>query len=252
MSRPSLFARPLSGANARANAYRGELKGIIARHRRHSAAWAPHLAESKGIVRDAIAQCRGRNRAVVLGSGPLLDVPLDDLLAAFKEVVLVDIVHPMPVRLRGLLSRQLHVLAADLTGIGAQPLSTERRYDPPALPQADLVVSLNLMSQLPIVPLNLMERQGVSEADQDKFAKRLVMAHYKWLRAQAGQICLVTDVERIAYNLDGEAIMRFDPLYGLKLPDGGTEWEWRMAPVGEIAKDGSLHHRVRGYADLAG
>ncbi|MBU0726014.1 MAG: hypothetical protein KJ904_12985 [Alphaproteobacteria bacterium] len=251
MSLASLFQRPVTGGNARANAYRSELRGIVARYRRHKAVWDPHLAETKGIVRDAVALCPGRNRVVVLGSGPLLDVPLDDLLKTFREVVLVDIVHPMALRLRGLLSRQLHVLAIDLTGIGTQPLSAQRRYEPPSMPPADLVISLNLMSQLPIVPLNLLDKQGVEEEDADRFAKRLIAAHYKWLRNQPGQVCLITDVERIVYDLEGKKVMSFDPTYGIPLPEGGTEWEWAMAPVGEIAADGALHHRVRGYPDLA-
>lgn len=71
--------------------YLHDLIAVRARYRRNRAAWAPHLTATREHVAAAIEAAPGRDLAVVLGAGLLLDVPLDALSAAFKRVVLVDI-----------------------------------------------------------------------------------------------------------------------------------------------------------------
>src|SRR4051794_1867981 len=78
--------------------YLGELLGIKARYARCRAAWEPHLQNTRTIITRAAAKCAQRRKAVVLGSGLLLDVPLAELAGAFREVILVDVVHPLEVR----------------------------------------------------------------------------------------------------------------------------------------------------------
>src|SRR5262245_16392516 len=79
--------------HVRVMGYLDEIIAIGARNRQVGEDWAPHLAQSKGIGRRAIAQCESRRTAVIFGSGRLLDVPLKELATAFERVVLVDIVH---------------------------------------------------------------------------------------------------------------------------------------------------------------
>lgn len=238
-------------------AYHAEGRGILYRYRRHRAAWRPHLEAAKRVILDAAAACPGRESVAVLGSGPLLDVPLGGLLAGFRRVVLVDVAHPWRVRLRAALSPRLALLDADLTGLGGvlSPRATPGMAAPvpphlPAVWSADLVISLNLMSQLAYVPVSRLERPGQNEAEGDAFAAGLVRAHLDWLRHLPGRVCLVTDVRRIVLDAQGGVIGEIDPLYGLSLPEGGTEWNWDIAPLGEMAPDYAVRHRVRGYSDL--
>ncbi|MFN3460364.1 MAG: hypothetical protein ACK4ZN_05070 [Oceanibaculum sp.] len=234
-------------------AYHAEGRGILYRYRRHRAAWQPHLAATQRVIMDAIAACPDRRSVAVLGSGALLDVPLQALRAAFGRVVLVDVAHPWRVRLRAALTLRLSLLDADLTGLGGQPYPGMAVPSPPDLPAvrgADLVISLNLMSQLAYVPVSRLEELGQTEEQTDAFAAGLVRAHLDWLRRLPGRVCLVTDVTRIVLDPQGGVIGEIDPLYGLSLPEGGTEWNWDIAPIGEMAPDYAVRHRVRGYSGL--
>lgn len=234
-------------------AYHAEGRGILYRYRRHRGAWQPHLEATKQVILEAVAACPGRQSVAVLGSGALLDVPLGDLLAAFRRVVLVDVAHPWRVRLRAALTPRVALLDADLTGIGGAVSPGMEPPAPPDLPavcEADLVISLNLMSQLAYVPVSQLERLGQTEEQTDAFAAGLVRAHLDWLRRLPGRVCLVTDVKRIVLDPQGGVIGEIDPLYGLALPEGGTEWNWDIAPIGEMAPDYAVRHRVRGYSDL--
>ena len=80
--------------------YLRELLGIRRRARRWRSAWEPHCERSRALIRAAMTRCPRRRKAVVLGSGWLHDVPLDELCAGFAEVVLVDLIHPLQTRWR--------------------------------------------------------------------------------------------------------------------------------------------------------
>ena len=234
-------------------AYHAEMRGIHYRHARNRAAWRPHLQTTRQIILDAVAACPERNSVAVLGSGPLLDVPLQALRAAFGRVVLVDVAHPWRVRLRAALTPRVTLLDADLTGIGGKlspGMAVPAPPELPALRSVDLVISLNLLSQLAYVPVSQLERRGQTEAEGDVFAGALVRAHLDWLRRLPGRVCLATDIRRIVLDAKGGIIGEIDPLYGLALPEGGTEWDWDIAPIGEMAPDYAVRHRVRGYSDL--
>src|SRR5438270_30342 len=56
--------------------------------------WEPHFERTRSVIRTAMAQCSRQRKAVLFGSGWLNDVPLDDLARTFREVILVDAVHP--------------------------------------------------------------------------------------------------------------------------------------------------------------
>ncbi|MDO9631870.1 MAG: hypothetical protein Q7I92_08240, partial [Humidesulfovibrio sp.] len=91
---------------------------IWARHKRHSAAWEPHLARARALALASAQACPpdARRTALVLGSGLLLDVPLDELSALFKSVVLADMAFVPEVRARAARLGNVQTLEVDLTG----------------------------------------------------------------------------------------------------------------------------------------
>src|SRR5262245_36290369 len=95
--------------------YLREMLGIRRRQRRFGAAWEPHCASARRIILAAAGKCDRRRRAVVLGSGWLHDVPLDELAARFDEVLLVDLFHPLSVRRRVRRYRNVRLVADDVT-----------------------------------------------------------------------------------------------------------------------------------------
>src|SRR5262249_42349754 len=94
-----------------------ELLNIRRRTRHWGSAWLPHFERAKGVIRAAIERCERRDCAIILGSGWLHDVPLDDLADAFREVVLVDLLHPFAVRREARRHRNVRLLSADVTGM---------------------------------------------------------------------------------------------------------------------------------------
>ena len=85
-------------AAARRLGYLREAIAIEARYRRHAERWRSHLEKSKAVIEEAVSNSSRRSRAVVLGSGPLFDIPVEALADAFDVVELVDIVHPKRAR----------------------------------------------------------------------------------------------------------------------------------------------------------
>lgn len=232
---------------------------LMSRARRCRRAWAPHLEASRAVMRAAIAACERRDTAVVLGSGLLLDVPLEDLAASFRRVVLVDAVHLWSARRAIRAFPNVEALTADLSG--AMALMTGAAHDlaprlPPvcAEPATGLVISANLLSQLPIRPVERLEASrhplGAWEPSAgDAFGRRIVEGHLKALTGLKARVCLVTDIDEVEEDRQGQVRARHDLLYGVRLETPERAWTWELAPFGETARNRRLIHRVVGFSD---
>jgi hypothetical protein len=226
---------------ARALGYLRELHGIRRRHRQWASAWQPHLERTKGILRAAAARCPAKRKAVLFGSGWLLDVPLDELAGTFREVVLVDVVHPLATRKSVRRFANVRLLDADVTGTVEGVWA--RAHDPAlALPrgepglfcgdgEVDLAASINLLSQLPCVPERYLLAAGAHPPEAiDAYARAVVQAHLDYLRRLSGVVALVADVELRTVSAAGRVLERSSTLYGAALPWRGECWVWPLVP----------------------
>ncbi|GJD61479.1 hypothetical protein [Methylobacterium frigidaeris] len=239
---------------ARRLGYAGDSVRLAARSRRCRAAWAPHLAAAKEAVRAAVRDLPRRDTVVVLGSGLLDDVPIDDLAAAFRRVVLVDAVHPWRGRWRARRHPNVARLTHDLSGTEGLLLGRSGAFAPvlpPVCREADLVVSANLLSQLPILPVARLEAAGRLGpwTDAEAFGRRIVAAHLDALAELRARICLVTDLDETEEDRAGQVLERLDLLYGVDPGPAACKWEWVLAPFGEEARDRRLVHRVGAWPD---
>ena len=71
-------------STARRLGYLREAIAIRARHRRHRENWRPHLDATRAFVERAAAIPPRKRTAVLLGSGALIDVPIDALAAVYE------------------------------------------------------------------------------------------------------------------------------------------------------------------------
>ncbi|MGF3027153.1 hypothetical protein ACQVP2_30605 [Methylobacterium aquaticum] len=239
---------------ARRLGYVGDSVRLAARSRRCRAAWAPHLAAAKEAVRAAMRDLPRRDTVVVLGSGLLDDVPIDDLSACFRRVVLVDAVHPWRGRWRARRHSAVSRLTHDLSGTQDLLLGRGQAFGamlPPVCREADLVVSANLLSQLPLLPVARLKAAGRLGpwTEPEAFGRRIVAAHLDALAELPARICLVTDRNETEEDRDGRALERFDLLYGVDPGLAALEWDWVLAPFGEAARDRRLVHRVAAWPD---
>lgn len=232
--------------------YREGAVRLWSRYGRCKRAWAPHLANTRRVVAEAAAAAPGRRTALVFGSGLLADLPLDALRAKFARVVLVDVVHLPTVRWCTRRMANVAHVVADLTGTAARlarpspgtPPEPECRYglDDPTV---DFVVSLNIVSQLPIAPVERLETKcGWTEAAAEPYGTRVVAAHFAHLRAFAAPVCVVGDRSRTFLDEAGRVLETEDALYGISPPQADEEWDWDLAPLGEQDRKYAIRNRV--------
>jgi hypothetical protein len=216
---------------------------LHARSRRCRAAWAPHLAQAQRVIRAAAEATRQRRYAIVLGSGLLDDVPLHHLAGLFERVTLVDAVHPWPARLAARRYPNVTLATAEISA-GLDGAWANLCGD------ADLIVSANLLSQLPIVPMDAFEARG--QEAPPRLGTQLVETHLAALDALARKVervCLITDTVQREEDLNGRITDSLDLLFGVVLPPTEVGWDWEIAPFGEIGRGRRLIHRVHAYPD---
>lgn len=235
--------------------YLKELAGIRDRHNRCRAAWQPHLQRTKDVISRAIERSSSRRKAMILGSGHLYDIPLETLAQSFREVYLVDIIHPMRSRWGIRHFPNVHLIAHDLTGVIRKVYDDAVTPDSPPEPprlflddnEVDLVASVNLLSQLPHLPVQFIRSwevgMGITDAFEEKlngFARRILTQHLEYLDQFRGTVALITDVEKVTRDSSGAITSQVDLLRGVTLPWIGESWVWDLAPRGEA-------HRVYAY-----
>lgn len=213
---------------ARSLGYLSEAIAIRHRARRCEDAWAPHRANSKAaILKHCPKSCR---EVVVLGAGLCLDVPVAELAVRAGRLTLVD-----AVRLRGVrLPPNARYLCRDAHGVAAS-LHDGRPLDVRTAPlaefaTADVVVSVNLLSQLPLRPIRTIRARGQETPGfEHGFATRVMRDHVADLQQHPGRAILIADAER-RHPATGEAV---DLRTMAKLSEPLETWTWPVAPPGE-------------------
>ncbi|HEX5364406.1 MAG TPA: hypothetical protein VFW59_09045 [Gallionella sp.] len=240
--------------SARELGYLRESIGIRSRYRRCKAAWQPHLKHSRAALLESLHACNDFRTALVFGSGLLLDIPLTELAARFERVYLVDVVHLPEVRRIARRHANVQCVSHDITGFmeHREALSPDRLDLPPPQrflddPSIDWVASVNLVSQLPLLPQDWL-RQRFPELDEttlDAWGTRLMRQHLDYLRAFAAPVCLLADREQTIHAREGEVLEQIDFTARLGLADSPMrQWRWDIAPPGEIAPDTGSYHLV--------
>ncbi|HEV7717814.1 MAG TPA: hypothetical protein VGO70_02445 [Arsenicitalea sp.] len=228
----AIYAANLPGTPARFWPCLSDSIGLWARGRRCAKAWAQHVAHTTGCLERTISRIEPRRTVVVLGSGPLFDVPLEALAAAFETVILVDQAHLLPARRRASRFGNVRFEWRDLSAANtSQPLQFLH-----SIAALDWVISVNLVSQL---------AHGAPTGQE----RRVVDSHFDDL---AGLRCAVTVVTDTAYqkvNRTGGVVEEFDLLHGRPMPVADRSWGWDVAPFGEEAPALRRVHSVAFYGD---
>jgi hypothetical protein len=243
--------------------YLHELIGIQRRARRCRQHWKPHLERTRDFILQDAQRCRNRSHAVILGSGWLLDVPLEELAGLFDRVDLIDILHPRLAKRRASHYRNVHLRTLDVSGI-TKPIydlmqqTAMDELPAPTMPtqagfeNVDFMISVNTLSQLSFIPLEFLDRclksknlDGLSQEKRNNFIREVIRQHVKLL-SLADVSCLITDVECMTFDRQDRLVDQRDLMAGLRLirAKADREWNWDIAPYGEAEPKNRLSHRV--------
>jgi len=228
--------------------FRSECQGLIDRYIQVEGAWDEHLTRTRAFVVNAVAGRKFKNLAV-LGSGWLLDLPLEELAAVSGHVWLYDALHPAQVIHR--LSKYSNVTAvsADITGSGMvnawEAVRQYRQTGVKASPESfcctkfqtdevpDYVISLNLLSQIGVMITGYLQHHiPYTTEEVEKINRLLQQAHLELM--ETDKSCLVTDIRETNIDLAGGQVESSE-LLQVVLPDkpGIQTWEWMFDPNGE-------------------
>lgn len=209
-----------------------EAVGLWSRGRRQRRAWAPHLAQVRGLIEARIGTLARRRTVAVLGSGPLFDVPLEALARSFRSVLLVDQAHLWTTQRHTGRHANVHQLWHDLS-----PASNPRHLGVLAgVADLDWVISLNLLSQLAL---------GAPEGSEGF----VVDAHLAGLGTLPCPALLISDFCYRVYDRADTERERFDLLHGRTMPRFDQRWSWEVAPLGEEGRDRRRVHSVGAWFD---
>jgi len=215
--------RVAPGARRAGLAY--EQAALVGRFLRCRTAWSDHLARCRGFILRCAEAVPRRRRLVVLGSGPLLDIPLARLSGLFAEIVLVDAVQPLHARWLARRLGNVEARCASLVDFDT-PTPVYRPWRR-IVPEADLIVSSMLLSQLPLL------RAAPASKDGQDWRRNLIAAALADLLGGSQASCLITEVRRVFPDGRAEAD---DPLLGNAPPPSVERWTWTLAPPGERAE----------------
>jgi len=236
-----------------------EHEDIAQRHARVRAAWAPHLAESRRVVLETAQRCPRRRRALVIGAGDCLDVPVGELAALFDEVGLADIVTCAAVRrwARKLRSKvqavnwdasgalaKLAAVRETVAGHEAVEMFAQADPGPPPGGEPDFIVSANCISQLGLVPGHSLPAMEKDKGLPDRCAKVAAKRHLDWLERQPGVRLLLADAARLDVAADGRVLKRDTLHERFGLPKPAHTWRWDLAPIPEWSRDFHRVHEV--------
>jgi hypothetical protein len=178
----------------------------------------------------------------------LLDVPLAELADLFREVVLADIVHLPHARAEARRFGNVRLVSCDISTVAERLFGNSasgRRELPEATPadyrladDTDLVVSLNILSQLTVLPRRyaLAHMPGLREEEVQAWCRRIIASHHADFMALACDGCLIADYASIKRSRRGEVLDEGSTIHGFALPAPADGWTWRIAPLGEQSR----------------
>jgi hypothetical protein len=187
--------------HARELGYLKESIAFEARAQRHWRLWESHFQNCQKLIWTRSLAMPAGSSIWVIGSGSLYETPWKTLTELGLKLNLVDLFHPPRIKKIAQLNSLLALHELDVTGF--ENLSRLQKIllkspVPPALPvqKGDLVISCNILSQLPILPLEFLTRNTlINEDEKIQWAKNIQKQHWDWLESMGCDVLLLSDFE---------------------------------------------------------
>lgn len=215
--------------------------GIMNRYLREKDHWTSHLDNTKQFILSSFEETTPET-VMVLGSGWLLDLPLEEMTKRYKKIYLADVRHPAQVLRKIEKMKNVVPLEFDISGGGIgfcwdlrkQKDDHYKKYIldefKPQLPEIpknpDAFISLNILNQLDILLIEFLKNKNarIIETEILRFRKKIQKFHLDWITTRPG--CLIADIAEMNYK-PGEETTE-DKLVHVALPKAKRteEWTW--------------------------
>lgn len=220
--------------------YFSDQSGIVRRYAREEKAWEPHLRACKDLIIRAVTEINPCSIAV-LGAGSLIDLPLDEMCPGNRTITLVDIVPPLPAVRETVLHGDASFVEADITGglIERVYNLTPRRFFKKRIDVCSLldfstwmpaegtemVISLNVMTQLAALPVDYLRRKSHITPDEERLIFRTVQERHLEMLGRYDSLLITDFSERTGRDEESQAE---SPLLEVDLPSGviNEQWNW--------------------------
>lgn len=211
---------------------------MSARAKRCHTAWELHYQNCRLAIEQAVSMCHTKRKVLIFGAGTLQDIPLALLSESFDRVLLVDIVITRDAQHLLKPYRNIEYVEADVTDSLQRLQAGILKVESPKAwlddETVDLVVSLNLITQLPLLPVRwLKQRFKISDHQADQLGQGLIKAHLHYLQSFKACVCLIADRVDREFNHQAEKTDEFDPWWGVKPPDASQTWQWEVVSLAE-------------------
>lgn len=239
---------------ARAFGHLYEAIALIQREKRCSKYWLTHRTMCKQFITESAEKLKVKKTVLVLGSGPLHEIPLEYLAREFKKVDLVDVVHLNETKKKWEHLANVHFIEADVTELEADILKTKKPVEktPSAFLNENysLVISANLLSQLSYHLRDFLQKKSqpkLTEEELDRFAHKVTNNHYLYLKKFHCPVVLITDIETHLLDKNDRLIQKESPYIDFEFTTPLAEWWWQVAPIPEYSKSMAIKMKVAGF-----
>lgn len=218
--------------------YLTESIAMAARSKRCHQQWGEHFAHCQQSIQFAVEQCASHHTVLIFGAGSLNDIPLVLLSNRFERVLLVDVLFLKAARNKVQIYPNVELIEADITESIQAVYQGQTVCNKPQRwldnPNISLVVSLNLITQLPLLPAKWLMKQGrAKEKTIEQLSKKMIEQHLNYLHRFKGQACLIADRWDTEFDNNGQVLDEFDPWWEVEQPQTLNEWDWLIVPIGE-------------------
>lgn len=219
--------------------YFRDQKGILNRYQNELSNWNPHLSNTRTYIMDTVKDKSPENIAI-LGSGWMLDVPIDELINISKSITLFDIIHPSKIINKYKRYENIKFIDVDLTGgiveqvykqlninkVKRSGFVYDLHHQSIDLNKFDLVISVNILNQLDILlKENIISKIEVTKEDIEFLSTLIQSFHIRTL--PIGKSCLISDYEELLIDKCGKQVGKNNLIF-TDLPEGKNRktWQW--------------------------
>ncbi len=241
--------------------YLKDQNGIWKRYIIENNNWNSHLENTKAYIKKSTTNISRFDSVYVLGSGWLLDVPLDYLSDKFKDVYLVDISHPQKTKRKIKKYHNIHLIYKDITNGGIEQIVNMvkqfKKYNQKIpvtdfhltpefqfTPSPDFIVSLNIMSQLDDIIISYLKKHKIYTSQEIQTLRKIIHQHHIDL-LKSFPSCLITDNEEIILDKKNREIKRKTLIFA-PIPQGINEeqWVWKFDSYGNYYEKRKTYRNI--------